>query len=36
LNGMDKIQAFREARLVIRDRYKEPYFWGAFKLLGKE
>ena len=36
LSGMNKIDAFREARLVIRDKYKEPYYWGAFKLLGKE
>lgn len=34
LGGMDKIQAFKEARLEIKERYNSPYYWGAFKLLG--
>lgn len=36
LGGMEKIQAFKEARLEIKNRYEDPYYWGAFKLLGME
>lgn len=36
LQGVEKIEAFRQARLVIKEKYQEPYYWGAFKLLGKQ
>ncbi len=31
----DEYQAFRNARLHIKDKFKYPYFWGAFILVGK-
>lgn len=33
-SGKDIIQSFRDARLEIRKKYSDPYYWGAFKLLG--
>lgn len=26
-------KAFRQAQLIIRERYPDPYYWGGFKLL---
>ncbi len=34
INGMDKFQSFRVAQLEIKEKYKLPYFWGAFVLIG--
>ena len=34
LGGMEKHQAFRKAQLEMKDKYKAPYFWGAFVLIG--
>ena len=34
LSGQDIITAFRDERLEIKDKYRDPYHWGAFKLLG--
>lgn len=34
LSGQDIITAFRDARLEIKDKYQDPYYWDAFKLLG--
>jgi CHAT domain-containing protein len=31
----DEYQAFREAQLYIKEKYKYPYYWGAFVLVGK-
>ncbi|MDH5365610.1 MAG: CHAT domain-containing protein [Cyclobacteriaceae bacterium] len=35
LDGMDKFEAFKLAQLEIKDKYNDPYHWGAFVLLGK-
>jgi len=34
LGGADKFQAFRQAQLEIKERYKLPFYWGAFVLIG--
>jgi CHAT domain-containing protein/tetratricopeptide (TPR) repeat protein len=34
LNGKVPREAFRMAQLSLRDRYPEPYYWGAFVLVG--
>ena len=34
LSGKTKIDAFNDAVLAIKTKYKQPYYWGAFKLLG--
>jgi CHAT domain-containing protein len=31
----DKRKAFREAQLSLKARYPEPYYWGAFVLVGE-
>jgi len=31
----DEFDAFRKAQLFIKDKYKYPYYWGAFVLVGK-
>lgn len=31
----DKQKAFRAAQLQLMTRYKEPYYWGAFVMMGK-
>ena len=34
--GPDDLRlAFRKARLEIRKKHPEPYYWGAFVMLGK-
>jgi CHAT domain-containing protein len=33
-NG-DKRKAFEFAQMEIRKKYKYPYYWGAFTLLGE-
>ena len=30
----DKAKAFKKAQLQLKTQYKEPYFWGAFVLIG--
>lgn len=34
LNTNDKHRAFKAAQLEIKKKYKEPYFWGAFVMVG--
>jgi CHAT domain-containing protein len=34
LSGLSKPQALRKAQLNLRKQYPEPYYWGAFVLLG--
>jgi CHAT domain-containing protein len=31
----DKQKAFKQAQLQLMMKYKEPYFWGAFVMMGK-
>ncbi len=35
LSGEGKHEAFRKAQLEIKKTYKDPYYWGAFILVGK-
>ncbi|MEM7298158.1 MAG: CHAT domain-containing tetratricopeptide repeat protein, partial [Bacteroidota bacterium] len=34
LSHGDKQKAFNAAQKVIRDKYKKPYYWGAFVMIG--
>lgn len=34
LSGSDKTSAFRQAQRELRKTYSEPYYWGAFILVG--
>ncbi|GAB4015115.1 hypothetical protein GCM10028808_39590 [Spirosoma migulaei] len=35
LSGMSKPQALRQAQMRLRKQHPEPYYWGAFVLLGQ-
>ncbi len=35
LHSGDEFDAFRKAQLYIKKKYKYPYYWGAFELVGK-
>jgi CHAT domain-containing protein len=35
LNGKSKQAAFVQAQKEIRAKYPQPYYWGAFVMLGK-
>ncbi len=35
LSGQDKSSALRNAQLAIKEEYHNPYYWGAFVLMGK-
>ena len=34
-SGQSKLDAFNNAISAVRAEYKEPYYWGAFVILGK-
>ena len=34
LGGKTPREAFRMAQLSLREKYPEPYYWGAFVLVG--
>lgn len=31
--GMEKHEAFHEARIALRNKYPDPYYWAAFIML---
>ncbi|HMP98613.1 MAG TPA: CHAT domain-containing protein [Cyclobacteriaceae bacterium] len=35
ISGMDKLVAFRQAQKELKELHPEPYYWGAFVMLGK-
>ncbi|MBI5324155.1 MAG: CHAT domain-containing protein [Ignavibacteriae bacterium] len=35
LSGKNKRDAFRQAQLELKKKYPEPYFWGAFVMVGE-
>ena len=35
LKSENKHEAFRKAQLFIKEKYKYPFYWGAFVLVGK-
>lgn len=34
MKGMPKAKAFKQAQLQLMAKYKEPYYWGAFVMMG--
>jgi CHAT domain-containing protein len=34
IGGMSKFDAFRQAQMEMKQKYKEPYYWGAFVIMG--
>jgi hypothetical protein len=35
VTGMTKREAFSKAQLKIKAKYKSPYYWGAFVMVGE-
>ncbi|MFC2131551.1 CHAT domain-containing protein, partial [Bacteroidota bacterium] len=35
VSGMTKREAFKEAQLELKKKYEDPYYWGAFVLVGE-
>ena len=35
LSGKTIREAFNETQLIIKDKYPQPYYWGAFVLVGE-
>lgn len=36
LSGIKKSEAFRQAQFELKKKHKEPYFWGAFVMIGEK
>jgi CHAT domain-containing protein len=35
LAGKSKRTAFKAAQLTLKEKYPEPYYWGAFVMVGE-
>jgi CHAT domain-containing protein len=35
VDGMTKRAAFAKAQQTVRNKYPEPYYWGAFVMIGE-
>lgn len=35
VNGIDKLTAFNQAQKTIKEKYKSPFYWGAFVMVGQ-
>ena len=35
LSGKTIHEAFNETQIIIKDKYPQPYYWGAFVLVGE-
>jgi CHAT domain-containing protein len=35
IGGKDKLTAFNEAQKTIKEKYKSPFYWGAFVMVGE-
>jgi len=35
LSGMTKQNAFKQAQLTLKEEFSDPYYWGAFVMIGK-
>jgi CHAT domain-containing protein len=33
--GSTKAEAFKRAQLVLKEKYFNPYYWGAFVMMGE-
>jgi len=35
VTGMSKREAFSKAQQTVKEKYKDPYYWGAFVMVGE-
>lgn len=35
ISGISKNEAFKKAQIAVREQFSEPYYWGAFVMVGK-
>ena len=35
LGGLSKREALKKTQLMLKEKYKNPYYWGAFVLIGE-
>jgi len=35
LEGTDRRMAFHKAQMILKKKYPEPYYWGAFVMVGE-